>query len=193
MKSRRVVSSWCLFGLIAGHLSTPVAAAPSELVFEYKGIRLGATEQQFRAKHPDFTCRAGPEILEHRICSRRGATYAGLEAQSTEARFLRNRLGLIHVKFFSLGVSGVTDVIVRLDAALTERYGKPHEGGHEWKEKDPNTSIRSTNWYGRKSSLHVISFWHLDESAYETTVSIVLDGYWDELFRLRAQNIDKAR
>ncbi|MDH3317662.1 MAG: hypothetical protein OER43_18100 [Gammaproteobacteria bacterium] len=191
MKSRRLVSSWYLLGLIVGHLSTPVAAAPADLVFEYKGIRLGATEQQFRAKHPDFGCPTDPEIPDHRICSRRGATYADLEAQSTEAHFLRNRLSFIQVKFWSLDVSDVVDVIAQLEAALTERYGKPHEGSPEWKREDPNMSIRSSNWYGQRSSMHVLTFWHIDKFAYETTFSIVLDGYWDELFRMRAQRIDK--
>jgi hypothetical protein len=191
LKSRRLVSSWYLLGLIFGHLSTPLAASPADLVFEYEGIRLSATEQEFRARHPNFGCGVDSDIPDHRICSRRFAIYADFEAQSIEAHFLRNRLSLVQVTFWSLRVPDVTNVVSRLETALTERYGKPHEGSPEWKKDDPDMWIRSTNWYGQESSVHVLTFSDTDNRAYETTLSILLDSYWDELSRMRHKRTDK--
>lgn len=164
----------------------------AELLFEYKGVRLGATEKQFLVRHKEFGCHTDRKIPEVRVCAVRDATYADLNAESVEAQFLRNRLSQVEIRFPETRKPWEAIVNeVQLVAALSDRYGKPHGGSPEWKVVAPGTSLRDTVWYGKNSSLRVFTYWNHETLGQKTTMVISVDSHHDELSKIRKQKVDK--
>src|ERR1051325_9129525 len=89
--------------LFAVHARPGVSEEDQQPVFEFKGVPLGAAEEQFRKVHSDFLCRdveANMKALGDRVCSA-GATapftYGGVPVRIVAVYFYADRLSSVNV------------------------------------------------------------------------------------------------
>lgn len=96
------------------------AASAADEPFGYKGMPLGATEEEFREKHfADFTCHQTPgELTADKVCTADSPIYAGVEADSITIRFYFNKISSVFIVLDSDKFGEVRD-------ALVIRYGMP--------------------------------------------------------------------
>src|SRR5438093_1527671 len=90
----------CLISLIC---MAPAAAQQQEQLFEFKGVPLAASEEQFRKVHADFVCsdvEADAKALGDRVCHtsyRTAFTYGGVPVKIVTAYFYSDRLSSVNI------------------------------------------------------------------------------------------------
>ncbi len=156
-------------------LFLPLTLSASEI--EFKGVRLGSSEEIVKQQFPSVSCNDGDGILSDRSCSLEDSTYAGYPA---DIRFYFYTDKLHAISIFNHASNRFDEIV----STIQQKYGKPSKLE---KKKVQNrmgavyTNIIYTWKIGRNSIEAILYSISLDESQFEYTT----DFYHKEFERRR--------
>ncbi|MEH0168190.1 hypothetical protein [Roseateles microcysteis] len=145
--------------------SLALAAGP----FDYKGLPLGTSLEDFQKAQPTFKCNREPGQLTY--CVSRNSTYAQQPIMHATAEFIDDKLANIYL----ILPQDATESAAIINAALRAKYGKPDHG-------DVNKIVTRFTWIEKGSKLEWLATSY--EGKANIAVTLQIDDF--DTRRLRA-------